>query len=214
MVVGGTKEERLAKAKSLKPDVKKVDKIFLESEKSLGIDDIRRLQRQLSLKPHSSAYSIAVLPGAEKLTFTAQNAMLKLLEEPPENTIIILCSLTAEALLPTVVSRCQMIRLPNKAKVKIDKSLMFQSKKLMRSILRARVGERIKMASEIAKTRQQAIEFCQTQLIVWREIMIKEASKNKKKEFGRIIRKVNKALIMLKANINPKLVIEDLLLKY
>lgn len=70
------------------------------------------------------------------------------------------------------------------------------------------------MASEIAKTRQQAIEFCQTQLIVWREIMIKEASKNKKKEFGRIIRKVNKALIMLKANINPKLVIEDLLLKY
>jgi DNA polymerase III delta prime subunit len=214
LIIGGTKEERLAKAESLKPEVKREDKIFLKSEMSLGINDVRRLQHRLYLKPYSSAFNVAIIPEAEKLTFPAQNAMLKLLEEPPENTIIILCSFASEALLPTVVSRCQMIKLPSKSRVKIDKSLVFQSKKLIRNILRTRMGERIKMAGEIAKSRQQAIEFCQTQLIVWREIMLKEVNKDKKKEFGRIIREIDKALKMLEANTNPKLVIEDLLLKY
>lgn len=80
------------------------------SEEKLGIDDIRKLKSDFTLTPHSAPYRVAVMPGADRLGIPAQNAILKLLEEPPGHTVLILTAPSEHSMLPTTVSRCQLIR--------------------------------------------------------------------------------------------------------
>jgi DNA polymerase III delta' subunit len=87
------------------------DSIELPEEGSLGIKVIRELRDQASMRPHSAALRVIIIPSAERLAIPAQNALLKLLEEPPGNTVLILTAPGTAALLPTTVSRCQVIAL-------------------------------------------------------------------------------------------------------
>lgn len=84
------------------------DVIWVTREKaSLGVDEIReQLCNTMDIKPFSSPYKIYLVPEAEKMTETAQNALLKTIEEPPEYGIVILMTSNISALLPTIQSRC------------------------------------------------------------------------------------------------------------
>ncbi len=77
---------------------------------TIKIDQVRALQKQLSLRPLEGEYRICLIDGAERLNPAAANALLKTLEEPQPNTVMILLSSQPEALLTTIRSRCQ--RLP------------------------------------------------------------------------------------------------------
>lgn len=92
------------------PDVTILDKIG-EKKDALKIEAIRELQHDLSLRPHESEHKIAVLCDFERATTGAANALLKTLEEPPTHVTLILTAQTVDALLPTIVSRCQIINL-------------------------------------------------------------------------------------------------------
>ncbi len=74
------------------------------------IEQIRELQSNLSLKPFEATHKGAVVDGADLMTPAAQNALLKVLEEPPGETVIILVAANGSALLPTIWSRCQVLR--------------------------------------------------------------------------------------------------------
>jgi DNA polymerase-3 subunit delta' len=78
---------------------------------SISIESIRGLQKFLQLKTTGSkAFRRAVIvEAAQALTTEAQNALLKLLEEPPADTIIILTASSSRALLPTILSRVQTL---------------------------------------------------------------------------------------------------------
>lgn len=78
---------------------------------SLGIDQIRALQSRLVLAPYEGAWRIALLDRFQEATLSAQNALLKTLEEPPDRVVILVCARDAAELLPTVVSRCEHIPL-------------------------------------------------------------------------------------------------------
>lgn len=75
-----------------------------------GIDEIRKLKSFLSLKPYSGKYKIAIINDAHQMGHEAANAMLKVLEEPPAHSLIILVSANPQALLPTIYSRCVEIK--------------------------------------------------------------------------------------------------------
>jgi hypothetical protein len=78
---------------------------------SLGIEQVRSLITELGLRPYSPGQiRIAIIPEAHLLTTEAQNALLKLLEEPPPSTLILLLTGQLEALLPTVRSRCRQVQ--------------------------------------------------------------------------------------------------------
>ena len=77
---------------------------------TLKIDQIRALQQELSLRPLEGIYKICLIDGAEHFSSGAANALLKTLEEPQPNTLIILLTSHPERLLLTILSRCQ--RLP------------------------------------------------------------------------------------------------------
>ncbi len=76
-------------------------------EGTIGVDEARALQRFLSLRPNVSPYRTAIVDGAEALSAEAQNALLKITEEPPESALIILIASDPEVLLPTLRSRLQ-----------------------------------------------------------------------------------------------------------
>lgn len=87
------------------------DLFWVDAEDKLGIEQAREIKEFLSLKPYQGNRRAVVLIGAENLTDAAQNALLKTLEEPPENTVLILGVTSEDQLLPTVLSRCRVINL-------------------------------------------------------------------------------------------------------
>lgn len=76
-----------------------------ENKNTIGVDDIRELRRLMALSTRSGSRRIAIIDGAEDMTPEAQNALLKILEEPGEGKLFILVSHDASRLLPTVLSR-------------------------------------------------------------------------------------------------------------
>jgi len=100
------------------------------------IEDIRNLIHELALKPYNYAYKIAIIDDFENITEEAANSILKTLEEPNPSTIIILIAANPKKLLPTILSRCQVLnfnRLPE-AELQAAKSAELFNGKIGRKI--------------------------------------------------------------------------------
>ncbi|MBS1251150.1 MAG: DNA polymerase III subunit tau [Anaerolineales bacterium] len=78
---------------------------------AIKIDQIRDIQHAASLAPVEARWRVFLLPNVERATQPAANSLLKTLEEPPAHVVLLLTALDANALLPTVVSRCQVVPL-------------------------------------------------------------------------------------------------------
>lgn len=87
------------------------DLVVVEPEKGIiPIDRIRMLKRDLGRKSFAGGYKLCIIDDAEKMNEQAQNALLKTLEEPTPDTLLILVSGYPYLLLPTIISRCQRFR--------------------------------------------------------------------------------------------------------
>ena len=78
---------------------------------ALRIDDVRELNRASAKKPYRARGRTFVIRDADRLTDEAQNALLKTLEEPPPESLLVLTTSRPPALVPTIRSRCQELRL-------------------------------------------------------------------------------------------------------
>src|SRR3989338_5908272 len=114
IITGGTKEERekiiagrIADNHVAPTEIHSI----VHEDNSIGISLVREGIRRLHLLPIASQHNVLHVPDAEYLTIEAQNALLKTLEEPPFHTIIFLGLPDISTLLPTIISRCQTIRL-------------------------------------------------------------------------------------------------------
>lgn len=90
------------------------DMMMIEAERvggTLKIDQIREMQRIVSLRPYEAQNRIVILRRFHEANLAAQNALLKTLEEPPNNVKLILTADDASLLLPTIRSRCQPLPL-------------------------------------------------------------------------------------------------------
>lgn len=81
-----------------------------EDKQALPVETIRNLCGQLSMKPMSGKYRVAVVEDADNLTEESANAFLKTLEEPGPGSVLILIGSSPDTQLETVVSRCQVVR--------------------------------------------------------------------------------------------------------
>jgi hypothetical protein len=77
--------------------------------KTIGIESVKSLKRWAQLKPYSAPNRLGVIKAAQLLTDEAQNSLLKLLEEPNDSITLILVADNYRQLLPTVISRCQLL---------------------------------------------------------------------------------------------------------
>jgi len=94
-------------ARHIHPDVR----IIEERDGTIGIDQIRAVQREVALSPYEGSWRVYVIQEMERATTEAANCLLKTLEEPPSQVILLLTARHADALPPTIVSRCQLLNL-------------------------------------------------------------------------------------------------------
>lgn len=79
---------------------------------SIGIEQITALQQKLYRKTFEGKYRVCLIDEADKLSIAAANALLKIAEEPPENTVIVFSTSNAEGIIATLRSRAQTVYLP------------------------------------------------------------------------------------------------------
>jgi DNA polymerase-3 subunit delta' len=97
----------------------------------IGVDDAQDIVKKLSLKSYEGGYKVMLVWMAERLNSAASNKLLKLIEEPPYKTVILLITEDEEQLLQTIRSRCQVLHFPPLAEDAIAAALV--SKGLMRN---------------------------------------------------------------------------------
>lgn len=98
------------------------DLLYLDQEK-LGVVETKQIRQFLSVKPFSAKGRGVVILNAQNLTPDAQNSLLKTLEEPPLQSLIILGVDNESSLLPTVLSRCEIIRIKNQqSRIKLEET--------------------------------------------------------------------------------------------
>ncbi|HWQ52018.1 MAG TPA: DNA polymerase III subunit [Terriglobales bacterium] len=87
------------------------DLTVVDCEKSIKVEAVRELRELACANPVSAVRRVFVIMDADKMTPQAQNALLKLFEEPPPHLVIVLTAVSADALLPTVRSRAAEVRM-------------------------------------------------------------------------------------------------------
>lgn len=112
-------------AQGVHPDVRLVaaDDSERGREGVLKIDQVRELQREAALAPMEARSKVFVLREVERANLPAANALLKTLEEPSAHVVLFLTSARPHALLPTVISRCQVLALRSLPRQQVTEAL-------------------------------------------------------------------------------------------
>lgn len=228
LIAGGTEKEREDKVKTFTGahPASAYDQFVLDSPTSIGIDEIRHLKHSLSLKAYKEkGIKTAIVKNAQNLTPEAQNALLKTLEEPPRDSQIILLAPNSETLLPTVVSRCQIVKLSPKPQVELSQEQFSQYLNILISFLSSSIGERFKKIDDfkLSRDRQKAIEWVDTQTVVVREMLFDSLTLKSPKvpkspqpflpnQLLAILKSLLRTKTYLEANVNIRLALDNFLL--
>jgi DNA polymerase-3 subunit delta' len=242
-------------------DMAHPDVIWLEPQgRQILVDQVRELQRRLMYKPLEGSCRVAILKDAQDLNLQAANALLKTLEEPPADTVMVLLADSESSLLPTVVSRCQKVRFgplatemvsgylqeragwdpetaakaARAAQGSIGKALLLkeepvglweeEAREVLLSIQRSSALEVLERARLWASSRQEALARLEAMRSVTRDLLLEEIGSNpvepactpfpgqgRTKWLLDVWEVTGKALEALEHNINPQLLLEDLL---
>ncbi len=84
-----------------------MDVLEMDAASNRGIDEIRELRDRVNLAPSSGRMKVYIIDEVHMLTTEAFNALLKMLEEPPEHVVFVLATTEKHKVLPTIISRCQ-----------------------------------------------------------------------------------------------------------
>lgn len=197
-------------------DYKKADNnpdfLILNPEDSLGIAEVRELQKWLILKPFQNSQKIVLITSAHTLTIPAQNALLKTLEEPPAQALIILSAPLADFLLPTVVSRCQIIETGKKNQVRMAEKEKQAFTDFLNTFLSASAAEKIILLEKenISTDRQKTTAWLDKFTYSAREKLLTENNQARHQLLA-LIRNLTLAKKYLAANCNVRLTLETLL---
>ena len=103
--------------------------IGVENKQGLmGVDEAENIVKSLQLKSYEGGFKVMIIWMAEKMNTSASNKLLKLIEEPPEKTLFILCTENEEQIINTIKSRCQTIHFPALSEEEIAQSLIAKEK--------------------------------------------------------------------------------------
>jgi hypothetical protein len=223
IVIAKAKEKRLAYAKdycaNLQIDTFDITLIEQETAKnisSIGIETIKNMQKKIFLKPIKSQMKAIIIEDSHLLTTEAQNALLKVLEEPPNHTIIILSAQSKDTMLPTIISRCQVIEL-QAATIELTVKELREYTTFVKELPNYSLGERLKLAETLAKDKDKAIQWTEKLILFIREQLIKTYTLHTPSTLNSQV-SILKSLqslhnILRSTNVNPRFAIENTLLK-
>jgi len=173
------------------------------AKKSWGIEDVRILQKTIFLKPLRGKMKAIIVKEAEQLTIEAQNALLKVLEEPPPGTLLFLLSSSFDALLPTVISRCTIIQLRNKSEIDSEEVENIRSE--IDFLKKGPISMRLKKAEVLSKNKDDAALWLKKAIHVEHTYFQQKPTN----EAARTLKQLSKTLRVIKtSNANVRLTLE------
>lgn len=235
--LGNEDKEALLDLIILKPEV--VEKKGISKQRDISVEQVREAKQSLSLFPYHGKYKILVIDDAHRLNVAAQNALLKILEEPNPTTIIILVTSEYERILSTIVSRVQLVNFslvdekqmqeaffqeevvglssgrPGLAMVlasdDLEKELHLEAATQQEKISKSSLNEKFSLAEEYSKDVVKTLR----KLNIWIWQLRKNALKNETDiptAYAKI-EKIQNCMDMLKrTNANSRLLLETLLM--
>jgi len=214
-LIWGKNKEKVKEAALKIVSKRKVDKFdteILEFEKQMGIPDVRLLQKNLFLKPLRSEEKAEIILAFDGLTLEAQNALLKILEEPPAHTIIIICVLSLEFILPTIISRCTVLE-EKETEIKFDEN--FKNAEIILALKNQTIAEKLKLAQDLAKEKGSALRFLESCVYGLNETLLENVkTKNQTQDIKRDLKNLQEFYNSIKnTNVNLRLALENLFLK-
>ena len=138
------------------PDIKIISP--QSGQKTIGIDTIRILKQNAYITPNESDYKIYIFPDASTITPQAQNAFLKILEEPPKSVIFMMICQNKSKLLNTIISRLTCFKISNCDDM-VDDIILSSAKKLIEGLINKNELEILKILSEFSKNRSDFIKL-------------------------------------------------------
>lgn len=226
-------KEALLDLKIVRPEI--IEKNGISKERDISIESIREVLQNLSLFPYRGKYKVLIIDNAHRMNVSAQNALLKTLEEPNVTSIIILVTHEIDRILPTILSRCQMLNfslvqegemgefldlveyaigrpglaylIKNNAK---EKDFQVESHSQFQNILKGSLGEKFSLAEEYSKDVARTLE----RMNIWTWELRKRAmllSADEASQMYAKIEKIQEASVLLKrTNANARLILETL----
>ena len=94
----------------------------------IGVDEAQEIVKVLRLKPYEGTYQVMIIWMPEKMNTAASNKLLKLIEEPPEKTVLLLVTENEEQIISTIRSRCQVLHFGNLSEKQITDALVSREK--------------------------------------------------------------------------------------
>lgn len=167
-----------------------------------GIDDIREGIKFLWQKPFKSPKKTLIITDGENLTDEAQNAILKISEDPPEHALIILIVRNPEVLLPTLRSRFQKIFLQaqHNANIRMNVNDTNSTNKIIQEFLKSSVTRRKEIIKQVIEDESELASFI--------EGLISELSRDKIKNW-RVIKEISHRWTLINDfNTNKRLQLE------
>ncbi len=163
------------------------------------IATIRLIRNFLQNKPFNHFSKIVYIPEADNLNPESQNALLKNLEEPGKNNYFILTTAKPQLLLPTILSRCQKIKITSP---KIDNQNEAWT-------ISGNPKKDLDFASSIVNDKNEIKNLLLSQLEIYQQKLVVNPDKNT----ARIIKKIITALKFIDANVDPKSALDYFFLK-
>lgn len=158
LIIGATQIDREKKIKELlaRFRISPFECIYInEAELSIGIKEVRSFTNSISITPVQSKLLAGIIPNASKLTRESQQALLKTLEEPPPHAIIILATLYDSEILPTIISRCEVISISPASTFKTNE--IYEN--MLTELKKDSPGKQIALLSTLSKSKEDLALF-------------------------------------------------------
>ncbi|MBP9818209.1 hypothetical protein KBC75_05715 [Candidatus Shapirobacteria bacterium] len=160
-----------------------------------SITSIRTLKTFLSQKPYSHQTKIIIIPDCHQLLVEAQNALLKLLEEPGEGNHFILSTPYKNRLLPTILSRCHQINLsPQLTPISHSPAggLLISPK--------SSIKENLNLTDTLPTTKVDALVFLEAQINLYHQQLIQSPTT----ATANILSRLQKSINLINSNVDPR----------
>lgn len=175
------------------------DIFIVDDQTGWTIELTRQIKNFLSKKPFNHPNKIVIIYDAHQLNNESQNALLKTLEDPGPNNFIILTTSKPSKLLPTIISRCQNIKLKNKPTDCATNHCLVFTQNIKKDLASSEI---------LSKDKTQVLPFLEQQLKDYQLLL----QQNPSTQNSKIVQKIIKSINMIESNVDPKSALDFLFL--
>jgi len=177
-------------------------------EKMMGIEDVRNIHKAILLKPFRGKTKAVTIEADEGITPEAQNALLKILEEPPANTILIITTAKKDLILPTIISRCTLVS-PKEKEIKLTDNDVLALEQTLDTLMNGKTGDKLEIAQDVTKNKGDVFLWLEKMAILVKN----KLPENNNSKYLSFLRELQKTYKTIKStNVSQRAALENLFL--